>query len=290
MTRLWRAHLKARGWNIASAWQRRALLLCGGIAAVLLAAAPASALLVQPLVLRMETSGPGASAAISVVNDRNRANTIELKLSRVTLGETGAPQLTPDNGDDFLIFPPIATVQPGRTQVFRIRWIGADRLDRARPYMITTQEVPVDQAGSGVQVVYAIQSLVSLRSPGMESAVEAVSLTRASREPAAAPAATATAPSSDKSPMPATAPAAAQPEQGVELVVANTGTDNLFLSDYALRLSGPGGWKAELSQGAVERAVGLGFVPAGGRRRLFLPVAQVPEGALQVVFRRAGAR
>lgn len=242
------------------------------VLAVVAAVTPASALLVQPLVLRMETTGAGASTAISVVNDRNRPNTIELKLSRVALGETGAPQLTPDAGDDFLIFPPIATVQPGRTQVFRIRWIGAEKLDRARPYMITTQEVPIDQTGSGVQVVYAIQSLVSLRSPGMTSSAEAVSLARSGRDVPAAP------------------EAPAHREDGVELLVANPGADNLFVSDYALRLTGPGGWKADLSQGAVERAVGLGFVPAGGRRRLFLPLDHVPEGALQISFRRAGAR
>lgn len=237
--------------------------------ALALAAAPAQAVLVQPMVIRMTTAGQGSNAAITVVNDKNRPDTIQVKVSKLTVNETGAPITEPVKGDDFLIFPPIATIEAGKTQVFRVRWVGEPKLDKAALYMITSQEVPVDQQGSGVQVVYAIQTLVAVSTPGMTATPELVSQTPAEHDFAATP----------QEP--------AHHAVGLDVVIGNTGTNALFLSDYSLRLEDGKGFKQDLSPVDVEHAVGLGLVPPQSRRQMFIPVKDLPKtGPVTITFRK----
>ena len=105
----------------------RSHLFAGLLLAALLPATPSFALLVQPIVIDMSTNGARSNAALTVVNDRRTPETVEITVGKLTLPERGAPQITEDKGDDFLVFPPRATIAPGKTQVFRIRWIGEDR-------------------------------------------------------------------------------------------------------------------------------------------------------------------
>lgn len=232
-----------------------------GIAgAVTLAVAnPAIALLVQPIVIRMESGGHKANAAITVVNDRNRPDTVELKLSKLVIPKQGPVKLTPDNGDNFLIFPPIATIKPGKTQVFRVRWIGAPVLPEAQSYMITTSEVPIEQKGTGVQIVYAIQSLITVSSPKLVSQISVVSATRATRD----------IPASDTQP--------AHTEPGLDVTFANVGNDVAYISDYAMRMEIPGTpWKLNVNSRDIRQYVGLGLIAPNAQRRLFVPVQNVP--------------
>ncbi|MDQ2878642.1 MAG: fimbria/pilus periplasmic chaperone [Pseudomonadota bacterium] len=241
-----RSRLRAWGIGIAGA-------------AILAATTPAVALLVQPIVIRMQTSGKQASAAITVVNDRNRPNTVELKLSKLVVPKDGPVQLTPDNGDNFLIFPPIATIQPGKTQVFRVRWVGEPVLGEAQSYMITTGEVPIEQKGTGVQVVYAIQSLLTVSSPKMASVVSVVSAERASHT------------------FPASETGAAHTDPGMNVTFANTGNDVAYISDYAMRMEIPGTpWKLDVNSRNIQQYVGLGLIPPNAQRTLFVPVTDLP--------------
>ncbi|WP_206239871.1 fimbria/pilus periplasmic chaperone [Novosphingobium terrae] len=245
--------------------------LVAAVMALALAASPAQAVLVQPMVIRMYTAGQGANAAITVVNDKNKPDTIQVKVSRLIIGETGSPQTEPVKSDDFLIFPPIATIEAGKTQVFRLRWVGEPKLDKAGLYMVTSQEVPVDQQGTGVQVVYAIQTLVAVSTPGMTSAPELVSQTATERD----------VPESPQGP--------AHHEAGLDLLIQNTGNNALFLVDYGLRLQGDNGFKQDLSTVDVEHAVGLGLIPANARRHMFIPVKDLPKtGQITVTFRKDG--
>jgi fimbrial chaperone protein len=148
-----------------------------GIAAAM--ASPASALLVQPVVIDLQTSGEHTNAAITITNDRNRPDTVEVSVNKLTLPEKGAPVLTPVNGDNFLIFPPTATIQPGHTQVIRIRWVGEPVLAQSQTYMFATSELPIANAkGTGIQLLYSIQSLVTVTSPTLKPDVHVISAVR----------------------------------------------------------------------------------------------------------------
>lgn len=253
----------------------RALPVFAVFIAVLALCAPAFALLVQPIVIRMQSSGSAANAALTVVNDRNRPNTVEIKINKLVLPEKGPLQLVPDDGKNFLVFPPIATIQPGKTQVFRIRWVGDPALAEAQSYMFTSAEVPIDQPGqSGVQVVYAIQSLLTVSSPKLTSDVAVVASERTTHD----------YPASERLP--------ARTEQGLAVTFINSGADVAFISDYSMHAEIPGSkWKLDVDSSGIQQYVGLGLVPPHARRQLFLPIADVPPtGDVQFTFKRGAKR
>ena len=259
----------------SSRWLRVTLATAAS-AAALTATTPAFALLVQPVVIRMDSSGAHASAAITVINDRNTPDTVEISLAKLSLPQKGAPVLTPDKGDDFLIFPPIATVAPGKTQVFRIRWVGEPVLAQALTYMFTTSEVPVDQAkGSGVQLVYAIQSLVTVTSSNLKADVEAVAATRAVHA----------FPGNDGKP--------ARTEAGLNVTFANTGEDVALLSDYVIKLeiAGAHPWSTTIASSDVSKYVGLGLLAPDSKRELFMSVPDVPaSGDVKITLKHDNLR
>lgn len=232
------------------------------VAGALTAATPAYALLVQPIVIDLSTTGQGSSAAITVTNDRNRPDTIEVTINKLTLPERGAPQLTPDPGSDFLIFPPASTIEPGKTQVFRVRWIGDPKITQSKSYMFAISELPVNQmAGSGVQVLYSIQSLVTVTAPGLkpDTSVAAVA-----RETQKTPAGTASA-----------APAGQTP--GVAVTFQNAGNAIDYISHYQVTLSADGSkWSKTFDAAETTKAVGLGLIQPNSKRTIFFPVADVP--------------
>jgi fimbrial chaperone protein len=242
----------------------------------LAATGPAFALLVQPVVIRMDTSGPHASAAITVANDRNTPDTVEITLAKLSLPEKGTPLLTPDKGDDFLVFPPIATVLPGKTQVFRIRWVGDPVLAQARTYMFTTSELPIDQKkDSGVQIIYAIQSLVTVTSPGLKSDVSATAVTRTSHD----------FPGNDGKP--------ARTEAGLDITFVNGGENVAFLSDDVIKLeiTGEHAWSTTIQSADVSKYLGLGLLAPNSKRQLFMAIPDVPpSGDVQLTLKHDNLR
>ena len=236
-------------------------------AAVVLSAAPASAILVQPVQIRMTSTGGQSSAAITVINDRNRPDTIEIGVSKLSLPQQGGAEITKDDGSQFLIFPPVATIEPGKTQVFRIRWVGDPVLPTAQSFMFTTGELPVNQAeGSGVQLVYAIQSLVTVSSPGLTPAVTVSAVARTDKKIDAAP----SKDGSDAKP--------AEVAHGIMVTFENGGNDVAFLSDYSMKLetAGPNAWSRSLTNADVSTFVGLGLLTPNSKRDIFLPIGDVP--------------
>ena len=71
------------GWKLRAA---AALLSVCGLALV---GAPAYALLVRPVVVELTSTGNGASSSLEVVNDRNIAMTVEVKVQTLTVPEKG---------------------------------------------------------------------------------------------------------------------------------------------------------------------------------------------------------
>jgi fimbrial chaperone protein len=232
------------------------------VAGTLAAVTPAYALLVQPIVINLSTTGQGSSAAITVTNDRNRSDTIEVTINKLTLPEKGSPQLTPDPGSEFLIFPPASTIEPGKTQVFRVRWIGDPNLAQSKSYMFAISELPVDQPpGSGVQVLYSIQSLVTVTPPGLKADL---SVATAIRDTQSAPAGTV-----------GSAPASGA--AGISITFNNAGNAVDFISHYQVALSIDGSkWSKTFDAAETTKAVGLGLIQPNSKRTIFFPVPDVP--------------
>ena len=241
--------------------------------AALAVATPASALLVQPIVINLETSGEHSNAAITITNDRNRPDTVEVTVQKLTLPQSGAPVLTPDKGDDFLIFPPTVTVQPGKTQVIRIRWVGDPALAESRIYMFSTTELPVNQMkGSGVQLVYSIQSLVTVSAPGLRSSVSVQSATRSTEN------------------QPAAKDHPATSTRGVMVTFRNDGNGIDYVTHYRVKFAA-GSWSKTLDTPDVNQAIGLGLLSPHCKRDLFFPLPDVPAtGAITVSLEEALGR
>jgi hypothetical protein len=222
---------------------------------------PASALLVQPINILMTSTGPQSNAAITVVNDRDRPNTFEVTVNKLTLPENGQPVVTPIKGDDFLVFPPTATVQPGQTQVVRIRWVGDPILKESQAYMFNTAELPVNQLkGSGVQVVYSIQSLVTVTSPTLKPNI------------------TISAGTLDTENQPATSDHPARTVPGIGVTVSNTGNGLDFLTNYKFTMKS-GAWSMIIDPHDIAQYVGLGLVMPNSKRHFFMVLPNLPATA-----------
>lgn len=234
-----------------------ALAGAGALTAVVMAW-PAVALLVRPIIVEMSTVGSDANTTIEVVNDRNTPVTVELTVAKLTVPERGAVETEADEGDDFLIFPPQAIIAPGGRQNFRVRWVGDPQIDQTQLFMFTTSELPVDipEGTTGVQLYYAVQSVVAVSPPGAKAEVTVSRVERSQNGD----------------------------EQGLLVSFANLGAKHAFISNAQLELRA-GGWRKVFTEQELSGAFGLGLVPAAGSRTMFLPVEDVPaEGVFNWTY------
>lgn len=226
--------------------------------ALLAAAAPSLALLVQPIFLDMRATGQRSNGGLRVVNDRDRPVTVEVTVQSLDIPEEGAAAYAENDGADFLIFPAIATIPPNGTQIFRVRWIGEPELAETKFFALTTSELPIETSGENrvaLQVLYAIQTVVAIGPTNARSDLSVVSAERATND---------------------------KEEKGLRVLFANAGNLHGQASTATLRIS-VGDWRKELTAADVSTAVGLGLVPANKRRYMFIPVADLPdEGEVSV--------
>ena len=153
-------------------------------------------------------------------------------------------------------------------------------LAQSRLYMFSTTELPVNKpAGTGIQLLYSIQSLVTVSSPQLKAALSVAGVQRG-LQPAPPPPPPGAAP-----PPPFT------PAKGLELTVANTGPGIDYVSHYRLRLKAGASWSKTVDSPDVGRSVGLGLIGPQSRRVFFVAVPDIPaEGALSAELERAPGR
>jgi P pilus assembly chaperone PapD len=236
--------------SLRAFWRRAGMVLL--IITTLALPIPAIALLVRPVLLDLTSSGSNSSGSLEVINDRNRPVAVEVTVKRLTVPERGDPVLTPDNGDDFQIFPPIASIPPGGRQVFRVRWIGDPSPAESRLFMFSTSELPVSETGDAttVQVLYAINSVVAVRAPDARPDISIQSIQRATHSDG---------------------------KTGVEITFANSGPAHGYVSNSVLALDVSGEhWSHTYQPSELNNAFGLGLVPANARRVMFLPIDDLP--------------
>lgn len=236
--------------------------LAMGVVGMIAVALPftAKALLVQPIVVEMLSIGTGASAAIEVVNDRNTPVTVEVTTEKLNVPERGAVTTEPDDGADFLIFPPQAVVPAGGRQVFRVRWVGDPEFDKTKLYMFSTSELPVGLPGgtTGVEIYYAVQSIVSVSPPNARPDISVPTIDRYTDEAGGT---------------------------GVLVTFRNDGNAHAYVGTGQLELTTIGGWSQTLTPDAVGAALGLGLIPPSASRTMFIPVEGVPaDGTISATF------
>ena len=156
-----------------------ARVLRAAVAALALASWPpvASAQRVQPMVFDLAPSGEGATTTLRVENTRSAPVTVEITASAIAVDAAGVETLTPADGD-FLIFPPQSIIPPGRTQAFRVRYVGEPRLERSRSYRVAVRQVPVQlaQGESGIVVAVNFQTLANVVPAGAEAELAVLSV------------------------------------------------------------------------------------------------------------------
>ena len=130
-------------------------------AAALMGTGIASAQSVQPMRFDLRPSGAEAQTTMQIENNRTHPITVEIVPDEISLDERGAEVLTSAE-DDFLIFPPQAIIEPGRTQSVRVRYIGDAGLEASKSYRVTVKQIPVDLSGqqrSGVSMAFNFATL-----------------------------------------------------------------------------------------------------------------------------------
>lgn len=145
-----------------------------------LVAAPGHSHRVEPIRFDLATSGPSAQENVLVTNTRSFPITIEAVVNRLEIDANGKESLVPAE-DDFLIFPPQAVIEPGKTQTFRVRYIGDPTITRSVAYRIGINQLPIDMSGAeggGIALTLNFATLVNVVPKGARSKLEVAGVER----------------------------------------------------------------------------------------------------------------
>ena len=251
----------------------------------------AEAMRLAPMVAEMSTTGAGATARIEVGNVGSRAMPFETSITRVEMDSEGRITETPGD-DDFLVFPPQGLVAVNGRQVVRVQWVGPP-LEQTRAYYLAVKQLPVEidplaipdsQSSIAVNVLYTMKSLLLVSPQGVTPDVNVTSVTFTEVMP----------------PEPQIDPSLAVTEQptpvavpGVKVEVTNQGGRHAMMSGATWNIEGTTvsgePYSRRLTGTEVSQMVGVGYVPAGGGRRVFdlpLGVALDPAKPMTVRFTR----
>jgi fimbrial chaperone protein len=221
---------------------------------ILAAPVPVLGLLVRPILIDMKASGSGTNSSFEVVNDRNRTIAVEVSVQTLNIPERGETSLTPSDGAEFQIFPPIASIPAGKKQVFRVKWIGSPNLQQSKLYTFLTAELPVKREASDdnstVQVLYAINSVVAVAPANKRPDLSIETIERTT--------------SKDGKP-------------GVEILFKNDSAAHGYVGNTEIELTAAGSdWKANVNDSKTGKVFGLGLIPPNAKRYMFVPLESVP--------------
>ena len=251
----------------------------------------AEAMRIAPMVAEMTTTGAGATARIEVGNVGSRAMPFETAITRVEMDADGNITETPGD-DDFLVFPPQGLVAVNGRQVVRVQWVGPP-LEQTRAYYLAVKQLPVEvdpmaipdsESSIAVNVLYTMKSLLLVSPQGVTPDVKVTSVSATDvmpQEPEIDPSLAV----SDV-PTPAAVP-------GVKVEVTNEGRRHAMMSGATWNIEGTTvsgePFARRLTGTEVSQMVGVGYVPAGGGRRVFdlaLGIALDPSKPITVRFTR----
>lgn len=213
---------------------------------VLWPAAIAGAMTVEPMFLDVSTIGKKANTSFRVSNPGASPLPVEITVSEMEIGPDGKT-ITKPADDVLLIYPPLADINPGSVQTFRIQWIGDPEIATSRNYRVSVSQVPVKrkEKTSGIQLVLSFGVVLSVSPPESKSDIVVSSA------------------------MPVTDQ---DGKRAVALSVRNPGNKYAVMKNAEISFQGNSNWSANLSAVEVEKLIGIGIVQPGKERRFLIPV------------------
>jgi fimbrial chaperone protein len=238
-------------------------LLQSPFAFLLAAAVPAAGLAttVSPVVLDLQTAGRGVVSNISVTNTAAVPMTMEITVTPLKPTTSGFQPSAgaPESDDDLLATPPSALIPPGKTQTFRVQWLGDPEITQSKHYYVGIDQLPekLPEGQSAVQIVYNFNVLVSVSSPDQKPQLAITSV----------------------------APATVDGRTVAAITVHNGGTAHAYISQHKLKITETSAAGAELESKTIsgsefQQLVGYGLVATGQTRTVNVPLeGPVPAGA-----------
>lgn len=224
----------------------------------------AYAMIVQPVVIDLTTSGRGMSDVVTVENTFDKPLPVEMRVESLELTRDGVNPTGVDPGE-LVVFPPQSLIQPGQRQSFRVQYVGDPALARSKHYFVTAAQLPVEtnDTTSNVQLLYNFQILVSVSPDGTKPALSIASAeigTDAEGRPAPV------------------------------ISVANASAAHGYLSRGRLRVvqfgaDGREVFRKEISGPELQQTLGYGLIGGGQTRRMTLPVVlPQSDGRIEAQF------
>ena len=238
---------------------RKLLVLAAAISASLIAV-PAVATTGSPVILDLQTTGRGVTSAVSVTNNGAGPMTMEIVVIPLKPTATGFEPVPGANADDdLLVSPPSALIAAGKTQTFRVQWIGDPELAQSKHYYVSINQLPVKlpEGQSAVQVVYNFQVLVSVSSTNQKPQLAIASAS----------------------------PATVDGKSVAAVTVSNNGGAHGYISQHRIKITETSGSGTELLTKTISGAefqslVGYGLVASGQTRTVNVPLDKpAPAGA-----------
>ncbi|KAA9014340.1 molecular chaperone [Sphingobium limneticum] len=239
-------------------------LSLAAMSACCLAGTAAQAMTVQPVIVDLSTAGGRMSAVVTVENSFATALPVELKAVEADFKDGGLIASTRD-ADDLLIFPPQALIQPGRTQSFRVQWVGEPEIATSKHFFLTVAQLPVKlpEGQSAVQILYNFQVIVSVGAPGAKPEVRVAGTEQTKGEDG---------------------------KVRLTLNLENQSNTYGYLSEGTLKISekdasGKEVMRQTLTGAEILQQMGYGLVGPGQKRRLQTPIElPVEGGTVEAIF------
>lgn len=214
---------------------------------------------VQPLIVDMKAGTRGNSGRVAVTNTFGRAVPVEVTVHPMAMSPTGEISIGGPATRDFLVFPPSAVIQPGRTQAFRLQWLGNPTMDTSANYIVSIAQVPVElgETQSGIQLVYNFQIMANV-APARGGPILTVSRAQARTN-----------------------------EKGqarANITIANSGSAHAYLAGLRLKLvlrnpEGQSLWERTFVGSQLNSLVGYGLIRHKNSRAFDVPI-DAPASAL----------
>lgn len=215
---------------------------------------------VTPLYLEMTAGGKGASASLTVENSSPQRLALETEVVERKVTADSKETRHPDE-DSFLIFPPQAMVEPGKTQVFRLQWLGGPDIPASRSFYVMLKQLPVNftaDTASGIKFLTNIGASVHVlpMQPQLSGVAEEI------------------------------APTVAKGKPQLTFFVRNTGSRLFYTDGVRYRITGQGlDSPLEIDGETVRQTEQTELITPGGRRKLMLPLPKaVTAATVAIVF------
>jgi fimbrial chaperone protein len=211
-----------------------------------------AAMSVQPLIVDLKAGPRNTSGRIAVTNTFARAVPVEVTVHPMAMAPTGEISIGGPPLRDFLVFPPSAVIQPGRTQAFRLQYQGDPRRATSANYIVSIAQVPVElgEAQSGIQLVYNFQIMANVApAQGAPSLTISNAVTR----------------TNDKG------------ERRASVTVANAGPAHAYLAGMRLKLQmknaqGRTVWERRFDGPQLNSMIGYGLIRHNNMRTFDIPI------------------